>query len=101
MSARGAAGKKNAAEPSRGAGPGKTAAEWTGAYEQLRRAVLTGADGDGLSVIQRQGMAAWMRAGGPAMPDSPMRPKARIDAMRVSFVAQLLASVALGRLWEE
>jgi len=77
-----------------------TPAEWTVAYEQLRRGVLTGADCEGLSVLQHQGMAAWMKACRPAMPDSPMRSKARIDAMRASLVAQMLASVALVRLWE-
>lgn len=77
-----------------------TAAEWTGAYEQLRCGVLTGAECDGLSVLQRQGMAAWMKACSPAMPDSSMRSKARIDVMRAGLVAQMLASVALVRLLE-
>ena len=76
------------------------AAEWTGAYERLRRAVLTGADCDGLSVIQRQGMAAWMRISMPALADSSISSKPRVDAMRASFAAQILASVALVRLWE-
>lgn len=77
------------------------AAEWTGAYERLRLAVLTGSDCDGLSVIQCQGMAAWMKAGSPVKTDSPMSSKPRIEAMRTSLVAQILASVALVRFWEE
>jgi len=77
-----------------------TAVEWTKAYEQLRRAALSGAVSSGLSLLERQGMASWMKVSTGVM-DVSISSTPRVDTRQVSVMAQMLASVALVRLWED
>src|SRR5947207_12346458 len=101
LNARTVVGKKNAAEPRTDASAATTAVEWADAYEELRRAALSGAASSGLSLMERQGMAAWMKISSPVMPNASMDSTPRIDSRQVRVVAQMLASVALVRLWED
>jgi hypothetical protein len=74
--------------------------EWAQAYEEIRRAALSGTTSGGVSRLQRQGMAAWMKVSTP-LTDVALDLTPRIDTRQKSSVAQILAGVALARLWED
>jgi hypothetical protein len=87
-----------AGEPATGSGDG----ELVERYEQLRRRVLNGEpDGFrlGLAVLQRQGLAAWLRAwddlGAVANPPTSTSPDVPTGPVASDMVVAVLASMTL------